>query len=122
MFTYSEFVEHLYDHYLELYQVDRLSPLHLVLVRFYLILSFGTYSSVTSFCIILCFYFYVVDRLVMFLGEMALCGNSQWGPAAHSPLATRAVCSRDAPYVGCMGPSTVTRPITLDTLLGGADP
>ena len=71
---------------------------------------------------ILCYYFYVLDMLVMFLGEMVLCGNSQWGPAAHCPLATRAVCSRDAPYVGCMGPPTVMRPITLDALVGGADP
>ena len=28
-------------------------------------------------------------------------------PAAHSPLVTRAICSRDAPYVGCKDPSVV---------------
>ena len=34
-----------------------------------------TYSSVSSFCLILCFYFYVLGRSVMFLslGEVALC-------------------------------------------------
>ena len=28
-------------------------------------------------------------------------------PAVHSSLATRAMCSRDAPYVGCVGLSLV---------------
>lgn len=27
--------------------------------------------------------------------------------AAHSPLATRAICSRGVPYVGCVSPSVV---------------
>ena len=28
-------------------------------------------------------------------------------PAAHSPLVTKAICSRGVPYVGCMDPSLV---------------
>ena len=37
--------------------VDHLSPLPLVVLGFYLVPSFGIYSSVTSFCITCCFLF-----------------------------------------------------------------
>ena len=30
-----------------------------------------------------------------------------WGSAAHSPQVSRAICFRDAFYMGCMGPSVV---------------
>ena len=55
--------------------VDFLSPLLLVLpLRFYLVPSFGTYSSVASFCLILWVYYCTVGGLVMFLdlAEVAL--------------------------------------------------
>ena len=54
-----EISEHLYDDYLELF-MDRLSSLRLVLsLRFCFIPLFGTYSSVSSFCLIICVYFYI---------------------------------------------------------------
>ena len=46
--------------------VDFLSSLLLVLLRFYLVPSFGTYSSVASFCLILWVNYYIVGWLVMF--------------------------------------------------------
>ena len=46
-----------------LYWVDFLSLFHLVLfLRFYLIISTGTYSSASSFCLILCACFYVLGK------------------------------------------------------------
>ena len=52
--------------------IDRLLiPLSSFVV--YLVPSFGTYSSVTSFCLTSYFYFYVVGKLIMLpdLGKMA---------------------------------------------------
>ena len=94
-----KFVKHLYDCYLELYWEDCLSPLHLVLLLgFYLVPRFGTYSAVASFCLILCFYFYVFGRLVTLhnLGEVAYVEDILWGPSMHSPLVTRAICTKSA--------------------------
>ena len=61
--------------------------------------SSGTCSSVASFCLICCFYFYVSGRLVTFPDweKWPFVGNILWGPAAHSPLDTRAICSRAVP-------------------------
>ena len=61
--------------------LGRLSPLCLILLGFYLVLLFEIYSSVSSFCPICCFYFYVVGRSVMFpyCGEMALCRRCPLG-------------------------------------------
>ena len=42
-----------------------------------------------------------------------------WGWAAHSPLATRAICFEVVPYVGCMRSSVVARWITVGVLVGG---
>ena len=64
---YSEISEHLYDNYLDYGNfflwidfMDRLSSFCLVLsLRFCFIPLFGTYSSVSSFCLILCVYFYI---------------------------------------------------------------
>ena len=104
-----EFFKHLYDHYLELYWVDCLSPLYLVLLGFYHVPSFGTYFSLASSCLICCFYFYVFGRFIPFphLGEVAFLGDILWDPVAHSCLVTRAICFSGALYVGCVGPSIV---------------
>ena len=83
-----EFVEHLYDHYLNLYHVDCLSPLHLgLLLEFCFVLSFRTYSSFSSFCLIFCAYFYVLGRSVTFLNlrEVALCRRHLMGPGSTLP-------------------------------------
>ena len=53
-----------------------LSPLHLVLfLEFYLVPAFETCYSITSFCLICCFYFCVSSSLVMFpdVREVAFC-------------------------------------------------
>ena len=72
----------------------------------------GSYFSVISFCPILCVYFYILGRSVTFLnlGVVPYVGDVLWGTAAHSPLVTRVECSRNVPYVGCMGPSDVVGP------------
>ena len=41
------------------------------------------------------------------LGEVVFLGDVLCIPAAYSPLVTRAICSRCAPYVGYVGPSVV---------------
>ena len=59
------------------------------------------------------------------LGEVALCKRS---PMRHTPFwyeyiaHTRAICSRSAHYVGCVGPSVVAGPTTVDTLVGNIGP
>ena len=90
--------------------VECLSPLHLVLLlEFYLVSLFWAWSSVISFCLIFCFYFCVFGRLVMFsnLEDVAFCRRCVCISASHSLLATRAICSRGAPSVYCVGPSVV---------------
>ena len=61
-----EFAEHLYDHYFELF-VRCITSLHFIrfcffffFLKFYLVPSFRTFSSVSSFCLTLsvCFYYY----------------------------------------------------------------
>ena len=91
-----------------LYWVDCLSPLYFVLA-FYLVPLFGTYFSVASFVLICCFYSYLFGWLVIFpnLGDVAFLEYVLYVPAAHSSLITRAMCSRGAPYEGCLGPSLV---------------
>ena len=56
------------------------------------------------------------------LGEVALYKRCPLGPSSTFPLVTRALCSRSAPYVGCMGPSTVVGPTAEGTLVGRAGP
>ena len=61
---------------------------------FYLVPLFGTYSSLPSSCLTFCVYFYVLGRLCLPMFEMwPYLGGFLWGPAAHSPLVTRALCS-----------------------------
>ena len=81
-------------------------PPRLILLVFYLVLSFGTHSLFTSFCLIFSSYFYILGRLVMFpdFGEVACVRNILEAPVAHCPLLTRAICSMTALDVGCVGP------------------
>ena len=87
---------------------------------------FGTHSSVASFCLCLCFLFLcmILGKSVTFCnpGEWPPVGDFQWGLAAYSPLFTGAICSRGAPYVGCMGLSLVAGLTTVGTLVGRAGP
>ena len=71
--------------------VDFLSLLLLVLpLRFYLVPSFGIYSSVASFCLIIWVYYCMVGGLVMFfdLAEVALFRSllASWTVAHQAPL------------------------------------
>ena len=58
-----------------------------VLLGFNLVSSFGAYVSISSFCIICCFYSYVFGRLVTFpdLGEVALCRKYPTGCGSALP-------------------------------------
>lgn len=75
------------------YQLNRLSPLHLVFLL-------GTYASASSICLLIlfvCFFlFYVLDRLVTFpnLGE-----NVLWSLATHYLLVISDKYSKGASYV-----------------------
>ena len=76
---------------------------------FVLSIFLGMYSSVSSFCLILCLYFYVLGRSVTspILEKWSFIVRILWGPAAHFPMATRAICFRGIPYVGYIFPSVV---------------
>ena len=62
------------------------------------------------------FYFYVFVKLVMFpnLVEVPYVGDVLCIPAAHFPLVSGTICSRGAPYVGCVG-----RSVVLHSIVGG---
>ena len=93
-----------------LYQVDCLSLLCLVLfLEFCLIPSFGTYSSVSSFCLTLCFISMHWTGWLYFLSlrKWPYVGDVLCGLTACSLLVTRAICFRGASYVGLMGLSGV---------------
>ena len=83
--------------------------------------SFGTYSSVSSFGLILCVYFYAVMS-VMFpnLGELAFCRNISYGNQQHTPLWSPETYTLEIPNVGCVGPSLVVGLTTVGTLVGGS--
>ena len=74
-----------------LYHVDCISPLNLVLLRrfclvfFFFFLSLATYSSVSSFCLILCAYLCVLDWSLLSLGEVTLCRRHPMGPSKTFP-------------------------------------
>ena len=81
----SEFYEHLYSsNYLELFIRY---VLHLVLLGFHLVPSFGKCPSVSSFCPICWLYLYVFGSLFMFpdLGEMAFCRRHPLCPTRSLP-------------------------------------
>ena len=63
-----------------------LSPLCLVLPGFCLVSSFGTYSSVSLFCLVFCVY--VLGRSVTLpnLGKVALCRKCPMRPSSIPPL------------------------------------
>ena len=76
-------------------KVNCLTPLHLVLLGFLHVSSFGTYSSATSFFLTCCFHFYISVRWVTSpsLAEVAFCRRHSMLQAVHFPLVTRSVCS-----------------------------
>ena len=49
-------------------------------------------------------------------------GGVLWGSTAHSPMVTRAICSRGAFYVGSIHPSVVARLTAMGILVGGTGP
>ena len=56
-----------------------------------------------------------------YIGEV-ICRRHPMGPAVHSLLVTRAICSRGVLYMGCVGPSLVMGLTTVGTLVGGSCP
>ena len=52
------------------------------------------------------------------LGEVILCRRHPLGSNSEFPLASRGICSRAVPYVGCMSPSNVEGLPTVGTLVG----
>ena len=56
------------------------------------------------------------------LEKWSYAGDIPWCPTTHVPLFTRAMCSKGAPYVGCLGPSIVDGLTTMDLLVGKAVP
>ena len=73
-------------------------------LRFCFVSLFGTYPSVSSFYLILCVLFYVLGRSVTFtnLWGVAFYRRCSVGPATHSLMVIRAICSRSVPYVVCL--------------------
>ena len=70
------------------------------------VLSFGIYSSVTSFCLNCCFCVYVFVGLHFpILEKWSYVRSILWSPAEHSLLDTKAICSRGALCVDCLVPS-----------------
>lgn len=90
----------------------------------YTFTSFGTYSSIFSFCPIICVYFYVSVGLlhILILENLPYVVDILWSPSACSPLIIRAICSGDASYVSCMHTSLVTRPTNVSAVVGGTRP
>lgn len=105
--------------------LDRsLLPPCLILLVFYIILSFGTHSSFTSFCLIFSFYFYTLSRLVMFpdFGEVALCKRHPRGPSSSLPSAHQSYMLHDCPRCGLCGPCIMRGPTTVSILVSMAGP
>lgn len=75
--------------------------------HFVLLLCLEHNSFVSSFYLILSFYFYLLRRFLLFLilEKLVYVEGILWGFAAHSPLATSTICSRSIPYVHFIGPS-----------------
>ena len=66
--------------------LGRLFLLPSVLLRFYLVPLFGIYSSVTSFCCTLCFYFYVLSRSEVTLPDLGGAGLCRYPMRPSSAL------------------------------------
>ena len=70
-----------------------ISILFVPLLEFYLIPSSGIYFSVASFCLLHCFYFYLVSLILfLILERWPYVGDILWGLALHCPLATKSIC------------------------------
>ena len=113
-------------------QLDCLSPLHLVLLLYFLFPSFGTYSSVTSFCIFVVFNFYVSGRVAVFpnMKEVVFCSRSGLlhvgtYPLCHTnalPSGHLELYSLGSPLCKLRGSFCCSRLITLGDLVGLAGP
>lgn len=88
---------------------------------FWLFPLLWTYSLVSSFCLILSVYFYVLGKWVTFpnLREVTL-NRSPLGSSRTFPLATRSICFNGISYMGFMGPSAVVGQTTVGKLVGRA--
>ena len=102
-----KFIEHFNDHYLKLFWVDCLSPFCIaLLLEFYIVLLLQKCSFVTSFCLILCFHFYVCmyevgQACFLILEKGTSVGNVLWVPKAHFPLFTRGIALEVLPISLC---------------------
>ena len=66
---------------------------------------------------------YLVGQLhFLILEKGPYVGDILWAPAAQSSMVTRTICSRSAPYVGCVYPSIVVGLTTVGALLDRAGP
>ena len=107
-------LDHLYSHYPELSWVDCLSPLHFILLlELYIVPSFGTCSSVTSFCLNPSFCFSFVPLFVWYIGfvstlEKRLFWEALYGSQKHTTLISKVICSRGSPCECCMALSIMT--------------
>lgn len=98
---------------LTFYQAEYVFPFHFVpFLRICLVLLFEIYFYVSSFCLTLYVYVYVLGKSATSssLEGVAFCMRCPAGPETQSCLAPRARCSRILPYVGCMCPLVVLGP------------
>ena len=95
-----------------------------MIITFYSLLGRSLISTLLSSSseILSCFCVLGGHLCLLILEKWHYVGDILWGPAAHSTLIVRAVCSRGAPYVSCISPSLVVAPITVDVLVGGTSP
>ena len=87
-----------------------LSPLCLFLILGFCVTPlFGTYFSVSSFCLILCLYFSVLSKLcTLTLEKWLYVGDLQWG-RHHTPLESPELCAPSIPVCGLCGPFFCSR-------------
>ena len=75
-------------------------------VIFYLVPLFKMYSRVASFCLVRCFYFFVLVGYISDLGEAAFCRRHPIHPSSILPSGHQ-LCALRMPLYRCMGPSVV---------------
>ena len=88
--------------------VDCLSPLHfMLLLGIYLLWNMFLCCLIFPNLLFLFLHYLVGWLYFPTLEKWPALGDIPCVPAAHSPLVTQAVCSRDSLYEGCLGPSVV---------------
>jgi hypothetical protein len=88
-----------------------------------LILLAGTYYSVSSFCLILYVYVYVLGKSATSPSvEGMVYVDVPWSSKAQSYLVTRARHSRGVPYMDYVSPPVMVRHDCCQTLVGEAGP